>query len=191
MKISPFFRSLRSSYQAELDDMAFDSEGRNILQKRLTQRRKEIAFLLQMMQLSPEMVAVVFHQGFEIKSHAAMQQLLAYAAEDLPGWGSVQHAVMLAPWAQPLGELVLRERAGDWFMCVAAALEYMHHQHDASNPPAKQQEERDTDSEGVKSSDDDMRNEAGADRGEAASDGGAHEEAGADWLAEQGFDRKD
>ena len=44
MKISPFFRSLRSSYQAELDDMAFDSEGRNILQQRLTQRRKEIAF---------------------------------------------------------------------------------------------------------------------------------------------------
>jgi hypothetical protein len=57
MRISPFFLALRSAYQSELDDLTFDSEGRNVLRQRLAQRRKEIGFLRQMIELSPEMVA--------------------------------------------------------------------------------------------------------------------------------------
>ena len=59
MNLSPFFRNLRSAYQAELDDLTQDSEGKNVLRKRLADKRKEIGFLAQMIELSPEMVAVV------------------------------------------------------------------------------------------------------------------------------------
>ena len=61
MIISPFFQELRSAYQAELDDLNSDSEGQYILDKRLAEKRKELGFLLQMMDLNPEMVAVVLH----------------------------------------------------------------------------------------------------------------------------------
>ena len=45
MKISPFFQHLRSAYQAEIDDLTFDSEGRDVLRQRLAERRKELGFL--------------------------------------------------------------------------------------------------------------------------------------------------
>ena len=48
MSISPFFHELRSAYQAEINDLTFDSEGRDVLRQRLTERRKELGFLLQM-----------------------------------------------------------------------------------------------------------------------------------------------
>ena len=60
MSMSAFFRALRTSYQAEIDDLASDSEGRNVLRKRLQEKRTQMPLLKQMMELSPEMVAVVF-----------------------------------------------------------------------------------------------------------------------------------
>ena len=68
MSVSAFFRTLRTSYQAELDDLASDSEGRDVLRKRLAQKRSQMAFLQQMMETAPEMVAVVFHDGFRFES---------------------------------------------------------------------------------------------------------------------------
>ena len=53
MNISPFFHNLRSAYQAELDDLRSDSEGHDVLKKRLAEKRRELGFLLQMMELSP------------------------------------------------------------------------------------------------------------------------------------------
>jgi hypothetical protein len=70
MNISPYFRHLRSAYAAELDDLTFDSEGQHVLDKRLVQRRKEMEFLVHMMEVSPEMVATVFHKGFRFTSPA-------------------------------------------------------------------------------------------------------------------------
>jgi hypothetical protein len=68
MTISPFFRNLRTAYRAEMDDLTFDSDGRDVLRQRLGEKRKEIGFLVQMMELSPEMVAVIFHQGLRFTS---------------------------------------------------------------------------------------------------------------------------
>ena len=48
MSISPFFRALRSAYQSEIDDLTSDSEGRDVLRKRLAEKRKELGFLVQM-----------------------------------------------------------------------------------------------------------------------------------------------
>ena len=39
MSISPFFHALGSAYQAEMDDLASDSEGKDVLRQRLTEKR--------------------------------------------------------------------------------------------------------------------------------------------------------
>ena len=179
MSISPFFLSLRNGYQAEIDDLTFDSDGRNVLRQRLTERRNELGFLLQMMELSPEMVAVVFHQGFRFKVPSAMDQLLSHESEELPEWDTLSDVVGLTPWAQDLSELILAQPMGAWFMSVAAGLEYMFGKIE-HRPHAPQDEDEE---EGNEEADEFDSEEEKAAR--------AREEAGADWMVEQGFDRKD
>ena len=183
MKISPFFQHLRSAYQAEIDDLSFDSEGRDVLRQRLAERRKELGFLIQMMELSPEMVSVVLHQGFRFKSNAAMDHVISHESEDLPTWDVVSESIQLTPWAQILVDKLLDEPKGDWFLSVAAGLEYMYGK--ADHKPAAQttSEEGDDDHE-----EDEARNAFDDEEEEEAK---AREEAGADWMVEQGFDRKD
>jgi hypothetical protein len=185
MNISPFFLELRSAYQSELDDLTFDSEGRDVLRQRLSERRKELKFLLQMMELSPEMVAVIFHQGFHFKLPAVMDHLLTHDSDEFPDWDSLADALHLPPWAQDLTQVVLQEPMGEWFLTVAAGLEYMHSKPALAraNPDDDHEEENDGDDDG-----DSPRNELDA---EEEQDARAREEAGADWMVEQGFDRKD
>ncbi len=196
MSISPFFHNLRVAYQAEINDLTFDSEGQDVLVRRLKERRKELGFLLQMMELSPEMVAVIFHQGFEFKKPAVMDQLLAYESANLPAWGTLADAIVLPGWAQDLCRTVLKEPKGDWFLTVAAGLEYMY------GKPGFDTAEHDREDEGEES---DEAGGEGANRGaddmgdgrvggSDAEDGRsnkAREDAAADWMSEQGFDRKE
>jgi hypothetical protein len=189
MSISPFFQQLRSAYQAEVDDMAFDSDGKDILQRRLKERRKELGFLLQMMQLSPEMVAVVFHQGFEFKQPSVLDGLLALESDQLPAWASLKAAIHLPKWSHELSQIVLKEPAGDWFLTVAAALEYMYNKPDGRLQAADDdQDDDDADNADDVASGDALRSGLDSDD---AQDAKVREEAGADWLAEQGFDRKE
>lgn len=200
MPISPFFHNLRVAYQAEINDLTFDSEGQDVLVKRLKERRKELGFLLQMMELSPEMVAVIFHQGFEFKKPAVMDQLLSQESACLPAWGSLADAIVLPDWAQELSRTVLKEPRGDWFLTVAAGLEYMYSQpglDTAEHDGAEEGEESDeTAGEGASQGDDDM-GDGRVSRSDSGSDGDddrshkAREAAAADWMAEQGFDRKE
>lgn len=191
MQISPFFQQLRSAYQAEISDMASDSEGQDVLQRRLKERRKELGFLLQMMQLSPEMVAIVFHQGFEFKQPTVLDGLLTLESDQLPAWVSLKDAVHLPKWSQELSKIVLKEPAGDWFLTVAAVLEYMHTKPDgrmqAADDEEENQEQEDAD-DSMREPEDGASDSFGSD---GAQDAKISEEAGADWLAEQGFDRKD
>jgi hypothetical protein len=196
MSISPFFRTLRSAYQAEIDDLAYDSEGNDVLRQRLTQRRKEIAFLLQMMELSPEMVAVVFHQAFRFKLPGAMEHLISCESEELPDWSTLADTITLAPWAKDLAELVLKQPLGEWFMSVAAGLEYLYHRVDARASAAQASDE---DGDAGDHADDHTGDDSGEDTSdgrddvdsEEEKDARARDEAGADWLEAQGFDRKD
>src|SRR2546429_7336647 len=48
-----FFLQLRSAYQAELDDLTSDSEGRGVLRQRLAEKRQELGFLVKMIEISP------------------------------------------------------------------------------------------------------------------------------------------
>lgn len=187
MKISPFFLHLRSAYQSEMDDLTFDSEGRDVLRQRLADRRKELGFLLQMIELSPEMVAVVFHQGFRFKSSAVMDHLISHESDEFPEWDTLAATAQLTPWAHDLTKIILKEPMGEWFLTVAAGLEYMYGKPDtapaAQNPDADAEGDEDEDEES-----DDQFNEFDADEEKEAR---VREEAGADWMVEQGFDRKD
>ncbi len=175
MNISPYFRNLRSAYGAELDDLTFDSEGVHILDKRLKQRRKEMEFLVHMMEISPEMVAVVFHKGFRFLSLATMDDLLSRESDNLLEWGSLAHAIDMAPWTQELVDVLQKQPMGEWFLTVAAALEYMYSkpEHPRADDGADDDEEED--------------HEEDAEEAEART----REEAAADWMVSQGFDRKE
>ncbi len=175
---SPFFKNLSSAYRAELDDLTFDSEGKDVLVRRLADKRKEIGFLVKMMDLSPEMVAVVFHQAFAFKSPAMMDDLLSFEADELPEWSTLVGDVTIAPWAQGLADAVLSEPTGEWFLTVAASLEYMAGKPGAHAADAEDDEESDDEDEF--DGDEEERRDAKA-----------RKEAGDDWMAEQGFDRKE
>ena len=195
MTISPFFRNLRTAYRAEMDDLTFDSDGRDVLRQRLGEKRQEIGFLVQMMELSPEMVAVIFHQGLRFTEPAVMEHLLSHEADELPEWASVCAGVDLTPWARELSEIILKAPAGEWFLTVAAGLQYMADKPDNSDKAFAGQDgdqdsedhddsDQDDDSDGV---DDFNDHESDEVRGDARD----RKEAGASWLEGQGFDPKD
>ncbi len=192
MTISPFFRNLRTAYRAEMDDLTFDSDGRDVLRQRLAEKRKELGFLVQMMELSPEMVAVIFHQGLRFTEPAVMEHLLSHEADELPEWASVCAGVELTPWARELSEIILKAPAGEWFLTVAAGLHYMADKPDAAfaghdgdqDADEDDDTDQDDDSDGV---DDFNDHESDEVRGDARD----RKEAGASWLEGQGFDHKD
>ncbi|PQA76033.1 hypothetical protein [Rhodoferax sp. TS-BS-61-7] len=184
MSISPFFQHLRSAYEAEIDDLASDSEGKHMLPKKLAERRKELGFLLSMLELSPEMVAVVFHQAFRFKSTTAMNHLISHESEDLPDWDSLSDTVEVLPAARTMVSQVLQQPAGAWFMSVAAALEYMY-----GRPDSRAAAHSDEDDEEHEDSDDDTREDEGLDEDER--EARVSEKEGAAWMVEQGFDHKD
>ena len=185
MSISPYFLDLRSAYQSEMDDLRFDSEGRDVLHQRLTGKRQEIGFLLQMMELSPEMVAVVFHQGFDFTGRVAMDHLLTHDADVFPAWCSLAGSCELAPWAQDLAQIVLESPGGDRFLTLTAGLEYMAGLPVAASGLALGDEDEDEENQ----EDTDQDGDDG--EGGQGSDARARQEAGADWLVQQGFDQKD
>jgi hypothetical protein len=182
MSISPFFQELRTAYQAELDDLNSDSEGHKVLAKRLAEKRKELAFLLQMMDLNPEMVAVVLHQAFEFTEPELMDHFLTLDADDLLSWEALSEGVRTATWAQPIVDQILAEPVGAWFMSVAAALEYMH-----GTPMRSRASSSDADA------DEDLENVERGDQPEQDEEREAREreEAGNAWMVEQGFDSKE
>ena len=182
MSISPCFQELRIAYQAELDDLNSDSEGHYILDKRLAEKRKELDFLLQMLDLNPEMVAVVLHQAFEFTEPELMDHFITLDAEDLLSWDALSEGIRIAPWAQTMVDQILAEPVGAWFMSVAAALEYMH-----GTPMRRGTTSHDADA------DEDLENVERGDHSEQDEEREAREreEAGNAWMVEQGFDSKE
>ncbi|MEO8021862.1 hypothetical protein [Polaromonas sp.] len=188
MSISPYFLDLRSAYQSEMDDLRFDSEGRDVLQQRLAGKRQEIAFLVQMMDISPEMVAVVFHQGFDFTGKAVMEHLLTHDGDACPEWSSLAGSFELAPWARDLADVVLDSPGGDKFLTVTAGLEYMAGQPVAAGLiVSDEDEDEDSDQDG----DDGLVVLEDDGDGQDGGDARSRHEAGADWLVQQGFDHKD
>ena len=192
MHLSPFFHHLRSAYVAEIEDLSQDSEGAYVLQQRLAQRRGELEFLVHMLELSPEMVAVVFHKAFAFGEPLVIHQMLGCEPGDLPDWDALAGTITVAPWAQAMVRTIRAQSAGDWFMTVAAGAEYMLGM--SGHTLSLQSDDTDADDhDGVDTANreaDDDRHYLSADD-DLGSDAQAREEASADWLVEQGFDRKD
>jgi len=186
MRTSSFFSQLRSAYASEIDDMSFDSEGKNVLRQRLAARRKELTFLRQMMELSPEMVSVVFHQGFRFKNPALIEHVLSLESDEFPAWDTLSDAITLEPWAQQLADELCKEPMGEWLLTVAAGLEYLFAKPERAS--AKDHSE-DDDEDAEKGENGENGDHDGED--EEEKDARAREEAGQDWMVEQGFDRKD
>lgn len=188
MHLSPFFHHLRSAYVAEIDDLSQNSEGEFVLQQRLTQKRGELDFLIHMLELSPEMVAVVLHKAFVFRAPLAIEQMLGCEPEDLPDWDRLADSITIAPWADAMVRTIRAQPAGDWFMAVAVGAEYMLGmsdrsvgEHAAKHDDAPDGEDADqADRQSHLSADDDV-----------GADAQTREEASADWMVEQGFDRKD
>ena len=191
MLISPFFLDMRSSYQSELDDLTSDSEGKDVLRQRLADKRKEMGFLVRMIELSPEMVAVVFHQAFSFRDPAVLDNLLGREPEDFPEWAELSHSLTMAPWSLPLVDAILKEPRGEWFLAVVAGLEYM-----ASKPAlaGRSNDEDDTDTDSEDPNGDNLEDEFDAEEhegdGVAQGDAKSRKDAADDWMSDQGFDRK-
>jgi hypothetical protein len=184
MRTSSFFGQLRSAYASEIDDMTFDSEGKNVLRQRLTARRKELPFLRQMMELSPEMVSVVFHQGFRFKNPALIEHVLSLESDEFPAWDTLSDSIVLEPWARQLADELCKEPMGEWLLTVAAGLEYLFAKPERASAKDDSQDEEDDDRE--KDGDGNLDGEDDDEK-----DARLREEAGQDWMVEQGFDRKD
>ena len=190
MSKSAFFSALRTSYQAEIDDLTFDSEGRNVLRQRLQEKRGQIAFLRQMMELSPEMVAVVFHGGFHFELPSVMEHLLTLESDEVPEWDSLSEAIQLTPWAQELANGLLQEPQGSWFMTVAATLEYLFQRpasqaaHGGHEHPSEHAEETHRQ---VNTRDHDHGHDF--DKNDETHPDPDHEQNSSEWLESQGFDR--
>ena len=189
MSISPYFLDLRSAYQSEVDDLRFDSEGCDVLHQRLASKRQEIGFLVQMMDISPEMVAVVFHQGFEFTEKTVMEHLLTHDADVFPAWSSLAGGLELKPWAEDLAHIVLQAPGGDRFLTLTAGLEYMAGLPDAVSGSIVRMEDEEEDGDGE--GEDGLVIFEDDGEGEESGDARARQEAGADWLVQQGFDQKD
>ncbi len=187
MSLSSFFSQLRSAYQSEIDDLSTDSEGGYVLPQRLAEKRKQMGFLVQMMTLSPEMVAVVFHKGFEFKLPAVMEHLLTLESEEFPDWHSLSDAVRLQPWASELANTVLKDPMGEWFLTAAAGLEYMQSKPSTAQLSHHDDEDDEYEDDGTDGPVIQLDADDAADLGDTRT----REEAAADWMQEQGFDRKD
>jgi hypothetical protein len=178
VKKSRYFSDLIKSYIEEVDDLVTDSEGKSVLQKRLNEKRREIDAILPMIEFSPEMVSVVFYGAFDFRSPEIMQQIvLSEPGEaDFLAWAALESELAVSAWAKPLIESSLKVQGGDAFLVATAALEFLRNK---DSMPAPMPEP-----EAVK--------EGGAEGEEGDEDGSDDlNEAGADWLAEQGFDPLD
>lgn len=190
MNRSDYFHELANAYDAELDDLREDSEGRDVLQKRLRDKRRAFADLLAMRSFSPEMVACAFHGAFDFppESRAALHGLLACEPGDFPPWDEVSQGVGIADWAHPLIAQTLSEEGGEDFLCTVIGLEFGLRGFSGRGGIGT----ADLASEDTEGTDDgDAFDDR--DRGEDADERGDDEDAealGEDFLEQQGFDRR-
>ena len=175
MSLSYYFEDMSKAYKAELEDLQSDSEGNDVLEKRLKDKRAQFSALLPMIDTAPEMVAVAFHGGVSFTNLQAMYSLSTSDPDDFPSWTELTHGVEFSSQIQPLADQVLLAPGGERFLITAICLEYLHGKAGHGQTAASDEEEHDEGENGR--SDDDEETDL--------------DEAGAAWLSEQGFDRRD
>jgi hypothetical protein len=178
MKMSAYFHELRTDYEAEIDDLRTDSEGRNVLDRRLAQKRDALKSLMPMMMTHPVMIAPVFHRAFVFEGthRDVIASVLDAEPGDFPPWAMLESQIGVAGWARPLIELVLAQDGGEDFLATAVGLEYtMYASHAGADALVAHDDERDR---------------AEGDKGAGDDEGDGEEGLGEDFLEQQGFDRR-
>jgi len=174
MKLSRYFAELLENYHAEIEDLRHDSEGRDVLQSRLKDKRKAIKDLLPMIDVAPEMVAPAFHRAFEFPAGRleSIRELLSREPGEFLPWGELAQDITIAGWAQSMVQMVLEEPSGEDFLSTTVGLEYALAS--AANRAAPESS--------------DERFDEGEDADEEADSD--NESLGEDFLEQQGFDRR-
>jgi len=181
MQKSEFFYALSSMYEAEMDDLLSDSDGKNVLATRLQTKREQLSDLLPMMDFAPEMVAPVFFEAFSFSAPGNMDAVVSAEPDDgdFPAWNALESSITVADWAQPIVDRVRAEPGGDSFLVLAAALEFLR-LHEARRGGTVAAPAADAAPRSRRSDDDD---DDGDDQDLA--------ESGNNWMSEQGFDALD
>jgi len=178
MMLSSYFEDLTKAYQAELEDLRSDSEGNDILNSRLKSKRSQFALMMPMIDTAPEMVSVAFHGGVSFPNPHAMVMLSSNEPEEFPSWDEIADTVQFSPWAEKLAEIALKESGGENFLITTVCLEYLYEKSNGNYHGEY------TNQAGIDESDDSVDEvERDEERDQDL------ETEGADWLAEQGFDR--
>lgn len=180
MRLSRYFSDLSRAYGDEIDDLLTDSDGRTVLRQRLDVKRQQFAAILPMIEFSPEMVAVAFYDAFRFTA-AAMPEFAQCepGQRGFPAWADLAGRLSVADWAAPLVAAAQKADGGDVFLVTTATLEYLRLHGRGGVAP---EEDRSEQSEKSEAEEGDDYKEYGEDDEQDLA------EAGADWLAEQGFE---
>jgi hypothetical protein len=186
MRLSAYFRELHEGYQAELDDLRWDTDGRDVLQSRLRDKRREMPAIVPMIEVDPLMLAPTLHGAFRIPAGrvAPIEALLGLEPDEFPSWAELAAALSHTDWAQPLIELALAQDGGETFLATVVGLEYMHVRTTAASAASAQADEDAGEDE------EDRDREAGDGDDEADDDRDDDGGRGDDFLEQQGFDRR-
>jgi hypothetical protein len=191
MKLSRYFHDLTASYQAEIDDLVSDSEGKDVLQKRLKDKRSQFKSIASMMDTDPLLLAPAFHGAFGFPGDGlpVAEEILAGEFGDFPPWPVVCARLEIAGWAQPLVATALQEPLGEEFLALVVGLEYAFSRHAGNGPPvsADGARERGEEDEGGDGEGTEPGDGAGLDSDDLGADAGTQ---GEDFLEQQGFDRR-
>ena len=184
MKLSPYFNDLSKSYAFEIEDLTYDSAGKDVLKSRLRVKREQFAALLPMIEFEPVMVAPAFHGAFHFSDKALLEKLVSSKPDSFPSWKQLAPTIRMDAGIDRLAQQALKAEGGETFMLIAAGLEFIlsglgaaatagHVEH---SPESKQ------DTGGAKEYGDEEIGEF-----DESDDLG---ESGEDYLNEQGFDRR-
>jgi hypothetical protein len=181
LKTSRYFATLIETYRTDMQGLAVDFEGRQVLDRRLTEKRKGFASLLPLAVEMPELAAPALHRAFAFTTGHDAERLLLDTPGRLPAWATVRSMLTIQSWAQPLIEQALKIKGGETFLVIAALLDHAYLVADKTAAPETEEGSSDEDGKG--------RRESGDSDGDDGEDQGDLSEAGGAWLEQQGFDR--
>ena len=162
MRISHYFTDLMATYVADVEDLKTDSNGDDVLNARLKEKRSQIPDLLPMIKTNPEMLAVIFHKSIVVENPETVLSFLDKEPAEFPSWNSISNSIQFAPWAANLVEKLETEIDGEQFLLTTVMLEHLYSLYEIS-----EEEFEEVDS--------------GDESGDLA-------ESGGQWLSEHGFD---
>jgi hypothetical protein len=176
MKSSPYLSNLLKDYRTEIHDLRFDSEGNDILNARLADKKSEFRGLLPMMAFEPLMVAATFHGGIKFGNSAAMESVVLCSPGGFPIWSGVAEHLTIDLSLESLVDLALAEKGGDEFMTIAACLQFLDAEPDQSSERSEHQDPDPSQDSGDGDGDDEYT---------------TSQANGEDWLSSQGFDKRE